>query len=92
MSIKGNSRIIFGMNGERPHADNIGNLQRTLQGVQKEACTYALLLPFLMHSQASQNKKGNWMPWHAFYNARRRVSMPDFPNNDCVKSDHRVVT
>lgn len=79
------------MNGKRAYRYNIGNLQCAPQGIQEQPGTDAAALPFAMHGETRQNEKRYRMTRHAFYNALRRVSVPDFTCDNCVVPDDRPV-
>ncbi len=91
MSVELRRRTVFRMNGERAHADNIGNLQCAPQSIQKQSGTNTTALPFAMHGKARQNKKRYRMTRHSLYDALRRVSVPHFTGYDCVVPDNRLV-
>jgi len=82
--------IIFCMNCQRAHPDNIRNLHCTPQRVQEQAGTYPPPLPVAMHGQPRQDKKRYGMTGHAFDNALRRISVTDFPSHNRIVADNRL--
>ena len=89
--VKRRPRIVFCMDGKRAYPDNIGNLECARHGIQQQPGTNAAPLPFAMHGETRQNEKRYRMTRHAFDDAVRRVSMPDFTRDDCIEPDDRPV-
>ena len=79
------------MDGKRAYPDNIGNLQCASQGIQEQPGANAAALPVAMHGETRQNEKRYRMTRHAFDNALRRVSVPDFTCDNCVEPYDRLV-
>ncbi len=89
--VKRGGGIVFRMNGKRTHPDNIGNLQRAPQGVQKQAGPAATALPIAMDGQARQNEQRYRMTRHPLDNALRCVGAPNLACDNRVVSDNGLV-
>jgi len=92
VQIKRCGGIVFRMNGKRTHPDNIGNLQRAPQSVQKQTGTDTSTLPIAMDGQARQNEQRYRMTRHPFDNALRCVGVPSLARDNRVVSDNRIAT
>ncbi len=85
-TVKCGSRVVFGVNGQCTHADNIGNLQSPAQRIQQQPRADAATLPFTMHSKAREHEQRNPMMRHPFGCSRRRIGMLNVTGDDGVEA------
>ena len=79
------------MNGERPRPSDIGDLQRSSQGIEKQPRADAATLPFTMDAEAREDEKRNRKARHPFSDALRRVRVFNFAHDERIESDHAFV-
>src|SRR4051812_13461803 len=89
--VERNSPIVFGMNGERAHADHIGDLERASERIEEQPGTDATALRLGMDGEACEHQQGDGMARHALDDALGRLRMLNFTGDDRVEADNLIV-
>ncbi len=91
MLVERSGPIVFGMNGERTHADHIRDLEGTSKRIKQETRANAAALCVRVDGKARKYQQGNWVTGHALDDALRGLRVLNLTGNDGIETNDRIV-
>ena len=84
--------VIFSMHGKRPHADNVRDLKRASERVQKQTRSETVALHFGMNRKTREHEQRDRVPRHSLCNARWRLCMLNLAGHDRIVADDVAIS
>lgn len=79
--------VVLGMNGERAHADHVGDLERAPQRIEEQPRANAAALCLGMDGEAGEHQQRNRMAGHALDDALGSLRVLNLAGDDRVEAD-----